>query len=189
MTLIQCFIPVPLAVVIIGRDVLLSISAFYIRYTSLPEPVCIRTTVSELNYCCNAHATAQKTFTRYWDFSVPSAEVRPTGISKVRCMYAALYAVLTAHKVNTALQLLLMGTTTISPLLPLDIGLGLQALQCVHNSICGVLSADISQVDRRCHDSVEWSFLSVHQRCRPHPLQTAPESKSTQPAATILTSS
>jgi hypothetical protein len=34
---------VPLAVVIIGRDVLLSVSAFYIRYTSLPEPVCIPT--------------------------------------------------------------------------------------------------------------------------------------------------
>ena len=30
---------VPLAVVIIGRDVLLSLSAFYIRYTSLPVPV------------------------------------------------------------------------------------------------------------------------------------------------------
>ena len=30
---------VPLAVLIIGRDVLLSLSAFYIRYTSLPAPV------------------------------------------------------------------------------------------------------------------------------------------------------
>lgn len=33
------YILVPLAVVIIGRDVLLSLSAFYIRYTSLPQPV------------------------------------------------------------------------------------------------------------------------------------------------------
>ncbi|KAI0036218.1 CDP-alcohol phosphatidyltransferase-domain-containing protein [Vararia minispora EC-137] len=74
-------IPVPLMVVIIGRDVLLSLSAFYIRYTSLPPP---------------------KTFKRYWDFGIPSAEVRPTYISKV----------------NTALQLFLMGVTTISPLLP-----------------------------------------------------------------------
>ena len=32
---------VPLAVIILGRDVLLSISAFYIRYTSLPHPVSI----------------------------------------------------------------------------------------------------------------------------------------------------
>ncbi|OCH84116.1 CDP-diacylglycerol--glycerol-3-phosphate 3-phosphatidyltransferase [Obba rivulosa] len=85
-------IPVPLAVVILGRDVLLSLSAFYIRYKSLPEP---------------------KTFARYWDFSIPSAEVHPTGISKI----------------NTALQLLLMGVTTVSPLLPVDIGLALQALQ------------------------------------------------------------
>jgi hypothetical protein len=30
---------VPLAVIILGRDVLLSFSAFYIRYTSLPAPV------------------------------------------------------------------------------------------------------------------------------------------------------
>ncbi|KAJ3553174.1 hypothetical protein NM688_g3756 [Phlebia brevispora] len=88
----KSLIPLPLAAIIIGRDVLLSLSAFYIRYTSLPEP---------------------KTFARYWDFSIPSAEVRPTTVSKF----------------NTALQLLLMGTTTISPLLPLDIGLGLQALQ------------------------------------------------------------
>ncbi|KAF7309932.1 Phosphatidyl synthase [Mycena indigotica] len=83
---------VPLTVIILGRDVLLSLSAFYIRYTSLAPP---------------------KTFARYWDFSLPSAEVRPTFISKV----------------NTALQLFLMGTTTISPLVPLDVSMCLQALQ------------------------------------------------------------
>ncbi|KAL1941189.1 hypothetical protein VTO73DRAFT_7401 [Trametes versicolor] len=86
---VKDLIPVPLAAIILGRDVLLSLTAFYIRYTTLPAP---------------------KTFTRYWDFSIPSAEVRPTGISKV----------------NTALQLLLMGTATVSPILPLDIGLPLQ---------------------------------------------------------------
>ena len=32
---------VPLAVIILGRDVLLSLSAFYIRYTSLPAPVSV----------------------------------------------------------------------------------------------------------------------------------------------------
>lgn len=31
----------PLAIIIIGRDVLLSLSAFYIRFTSLPHPVCL----------------------------------------------------------------------------------------------------------------------------------------------------
>ena len=30
---------VPVAAIILGRDVLLSLSAFYIRYTSLPAPV------------------------------------------------------------------------------------------------------------------------------------------------------
>ncbi|KAI8330449.1 CDP-alcohol phosphatidyltransferase-domain-containing protein [Chlamydoabsidia padenii] len=67
-------IPLPLAGVILGRDIGLVLAAFYYRYISLPAP---------------------KTFVRYWDFSIPSAEVRPTTISKV----------------NTALQLLLMGSS------------------------------------------------------------------------------
>ncbi|KAG9224111.1 hypothetical protein CCMSSC00406_0006779 [Pleurotus cornucopiae] len=87
-------LPVPLAVIILGRDVLLSLAAFYIRYTSLPQP---------------------KTFSRYWDFSIPSAEVHPTYISKV----------------NTFLQLALMGTTTISPVLPLDLTASLTGFQWV----------------------------------------------------------
>ncbi|KAJ7917547.1 hypothetical protein B0H13DRAFT_1994972, partial [Mycena leptocephala] len=87
-------LPLPLTAIILGRDALLSLSAFYIRYSSLPHP---------------------KTFARYWDFSLPSAEVRPTNISKV----------------NTALQLLLMGATTISPLIPMDVSLGLQGLQLI----------------------------------------------------------
>ncbi|KAH8103955.1 phosphatidyl synthase [Cristinia sonorae] len=87
-------LPLPLAAIILGRDVLLSLAAFYIRYTSLPHP---------------------KTFSRYWDFSIPSAEVRPTQISKV----------------NTALQLLLMGVTTISPLLPFEMGTSLLGLQWI----------------------------------------------------------
>jgi len=65
---------VPLAVLIIGRDILLGISALYYRYISLPHP---------------------KSFARYWDFSLPSAEVRPTTISKI----------------NTFLQLGLIGAT------------------------------------------------------------------------------
>ncbi|KDN47665.1 hypothetical protein RSAG8_03455, partial [Rhizoctonia solani AG-8 WAC10335] len=79
-------------VFILGRDVLLSISAFYYRYISLPPP---------------------KTFERYWDFSIPSAEVRPTQISKY----------------NTFLQLSLMGVTTIAPIIPLDLSMQLSALQ------------------------------------------------------------
>ena len=66
--------PVPLAILILGRDIILGIAAIYYRYISLPPP---------------------KTLARYWDFSLPSAEVRPTEISKV----------------NTALQLFLVGWT------------------------------------------------------------------------------
>ncbi|BGP24239.1 hypothetical protein JCM10295v2_003149 [Rhodotorula toruloides] len=87
-------LPLPLAVLILGRDVALSISAFYFRYASLPPP---------------------KTFTRYWDFSIPSAEVHPTTISKY----------------NTFLQLLLVGVTTVAPLVPWDVSTPLTALQWI----------------------------------------------------------
>jgi phosphatidylglycerophosphate synthase len=48
--------------IILGRDVGLGFAALYYRYISLPPP---------------------KTFLRFWDFSLPSAEVHPTTISKV----------------------------------------------------------------------------------------------------------
>ncbi|KIK42175.1 hypothetical protein CY34DRAFT_805235 [Suillus luteus UH-Slu-Lm8-n1] len=85
-------LPVSLASIIIGRDVLLSLSAFYIRYTSLPAP---------------------KTFSRYWDFSIPSAEVRPTTISKY----------------NTFAQLALMCATTVTPILPAQYSMFLPEMQ------------------------------------------------------------
>lgn len=58
----------------------LGFAAIYYRYASLPPP---------------------KTFTRYWDFSIPSAEVHPTTVSK--------------H--NTFLQLILIGSTLVLPVL------------------------------------------------------------------------
>ena len=78
-TLVTCLaingsLSLPLATLILGRDVSLAIAAIYFRYASLPAP---------------------KTFARYWDFSLPSAEVHPTTISKL----------------NTFLQLGLIGTT------------------------------------------------------------------------------
>lgn len=76
----------PLAVLILGRDVLLGLVALYYRYISLPAP---------------------KTLARYWDFSLPSAEVRPTGISKV----------------NTALQLGLIGWTMSGMAVGGDVGM------------------------------------------------------------------
>lgn len=73
-------LPMWLAVLVLGRDVGLGFAAIYYRWVSLPPP---------------------KTFTRYWDFSLPSAEVRPTTVSKY----------------NTFLQLALMGVTTAAPVL------------------------------------------------------------------------
>jgi cardiolipin synthase len=67
-----------LATLILGRDASLGIAAFYYRYASLPSP---------------------KTFLRYWDFSLPSAEVHPTTLSKY----------------NTFLQLILIGSTLALP--------------------------------------------------------------------------
>lgn len=78
---IQSILPLWLSVIILGRDVALAISAIYFRWISLPPP---------------------KTFSRYWDFSLPSAEVRPTEISKI----------------NTFLQLLLIGNAMLLPVLP-----------------------------------------------------------------------
>jgi cardiolipin synthase len=69
---------VSLATLILGRDVSLAVAALYWRYASLPAP---------------------KTFKRYWDFSLPSAEVHPTTMSKY----------------NTLLQLLLIGATLAYP--------------------------------------------------------------------------
>ncbi|MCJ1484427.1 hypothetical protein MMC06_004598 [Schaereria dolodes] len=91
-------LPVWLAVIILGRDILLGISAIYYRYISLPPP---------------------KTFSRYWDFSLPSAEVHPTGISKV----------------NTALQLGLIGWTVGMPLLT---GIGWGAGTGVETALIGM---------------------------------------------------
>lgn len=67
-----------LATLILGRDASLLAAAGYYRYASLPAP---------------------KTFTRYWDFSLPSAEVHPTTVSKY----------------NTFLQLVLIGSTLALP--------------------------------------------------------------------------
>ena len=83
-----------LAGIILGRDVGLGIAAIYYRWISLPPP---------------------KTFPRYWDFSLPSAEVHPTTISKY----------------NTALQLALIGTTTALPLITYDVSTAMVAMQYV----------------------------------------------------------
>jgi cardiolipin synthase len=69
-----------LAAVIFGRDMSLGFSAIYYRYASLPAP---------------------KTIMRYWDFSIPSAEVHPTTVSKW----------------NTFLQLGLIGSMVTLPVL------------------------------------------------------------------------
>lgn len=84
-------LPVWLAGIILGRDVGLGIAAIYYRWISLPPP---------------------KTFSRYWDFSLPSAEVHPTTISKY----------------NTALQLALIGATTAMPLLTVDVSTAMKAM-------------------------------------------------------------
>ncbi|GJC95452.1 CDP-alcohol phosphatidyltransferase [Colletotrichum higginsianum IMI 349063] len=90
----QGSLPVWLATIILGRDVGLAMSAIYYRWISLPPP---------------------KTFARYWDFSLPSAEVRPTTISKY----------------NTFLQLVLIGMTTAAPVFSYDISTPLTIMQYI----------------------------------------------------------
>lgn len=81
-----------LAAIILGRDLGLGFAAIYYRWISLPPP---------------------KTFSRYWDFSLPSAEVRPTTISKY----------------NTFLQLALVGLATAAPLVGADMAPALSTMQ------------------------------------------------------------
>ncbi|QIW98592.1 hypothetical protein AMS68_004110 [Peltaster fructicola] len=76
-------IPAYLATLILGRDASLALAAIWYRYASLPAP---------------------KTFARYWDFSLPSAEVHPTTVSKY----------------NTFLQLILIGSTLALPVITAD---------------------------------------------------------------------
>ncbi|KAJ1560581.1 hypothetical protein HK096_008055, partial [Nowakowskiella sp. JEL0078] len=84
-------LPLPLAVVIIGRDVGLLVWSALVRYQTLPPP---------------------KTFSRYWNISIPSVEVKSPVISKV----------------NTVMQLGLMAASLIYPVgfIP---DLALQSLQ------------------------------------------------------------
>ncbi|CAG8458070.1 12412_t:CDS:2 [Ambispora leptoticha] len=86
-------LPFPLATVILGRDAGLVLASFYYRYISLPPP---------------------KTLSRYFDFSIPSAEVRPTFISKI----------------NTVLQLALVGATVAGPVFEWKHASALVVLQC-----------------------------------------------------------
>ncbi|XP_044745409.1 probable cardiolipin synthase (CMP-forming) [Coccinella septempunctata] len=71
-------IPVILTGIIIARDAILVVSAFVIRYKSLPPP---------------------KTLSKYFDFTYPTVQVEPTLISKI----------------NTGVQLALVGTTLTAP--------------------------------------------------------------------------
>ncbi|KAG8228614.1 hypothetical protein J437_LFUL009319 [Ladona fulva] len=71
-------IPVSLTGLIIARDLLLMAAGFYIRYLSLPPP---------------------RTVNRYFNVTLPTAQLAPTFISKV----------------NTAVQLTLVGTTLAAP--------------------------------------------------------------------------
>ncbi|KAL1296530.1 hypothetical protein AAFC00_000038 [Neodothiora populina] len=80
---VKGLLPAYLATLILGRDVALAGAAIYYRYASLPAP---------------------KTMQRYWDFSLPSAEVHPTTMSKF----------------NTFLQLLLIGSTLAYPVVTAD---------------------------------------------------------------------
>lgn len=120
---------VSLAAIILGRDVILGLVAIYIRYISLPPP---------------------KTFVRYWDFSLPSAEVRPTGISKV----------------NTALQLALVGWTMTGMAIGGDLGIwgedgALRAMWWVRPILLSFAYGWITQLKKIMfwHRSLFWSSL------------------------------
>ncbi|CAB4012425.1 CDP-alcohol phosphatidyltransferase-domain-containing [Paramuricea clavata] len=85
-------IPVPLAIIILGRDIGLIFASFAVRFISLPPP---------------------RTFSRFFDFQLPTVQVTPSIIGKV----------------NTALQLVLISLSLAAPILDITEHSGLLALQ------------------------------------------------------------
>eukprot|EP00842_Homolaphlyctis_polyrhiza_P005305 jgi/Hompol1/5776/HPOL_002059-RA len=108
-------LPVYLAALILGRDIFLILGTAYYRYITLAPP---------------------KTVARYFDLSLPSAEVRPPMISKI----------------NTLLQLVLMGLSLAMPVFDfLDPSLLLMlqytvAITTVWSGMHYVLSKDVIKV-------------------------------------------
>lgn len=99
----QNLIPLPLTLLIVGRDAALVISGFVIRYMSLPPP---------------------RTLSRYFDVTHATAQLAPTFISKV----------------NTGIQLLLVGTALGSPVFGYVDHPAMQTL-CVLTAVSTVVSA------------------------------------------------
>ncbi|KAI8918887.1 CDP-alcohol phosphatidyltransferase-domain-containing protein [Entophlyctis helioformis] len=116
-------LPLYLAVLIIGRDVGLVLATAYYRYATLPAPVSRTKSVASglhpdsIQTPCTAtdgrNRPSQKTVQRYFNLALPSAEVRPPFISKL----------------NTLLQLTLMGASLCMPLLGLADAMLLTLLQ------------------------------------------------------------
>ncbi|KAJ3347420.1 hypothetical protein HDU83_002126 [Entophlyctis luteolus] len=109
---------VPLGSLIIARDIGLVIGAMVYRYRSLPEPV----RKKFFNFWMTFFS--KKTWNRYWDVSLPSAEVNPPLISKLNTflqlllMYSSLaasvYGLPPDHVVLDALRWTVLGTTIAS---------------------------------------------------------------------------
>lgn len=110
-----------LATLILGRDITLAVAAIYYRYASLPAP---------------------KTFTRYWDFSLPSAQVHPTTVSKY----------------NTFLQLVLIGGLLAVPVVAAE-PYYTQFLQNIGTSVQGV-DQGITYFEYLVAATTAWSGLS-----------------------------
>lgn len=110
-----------LATLILGRDITLAVAAIYYRYASLPAP---------------------KTFTRYWDFSLPSAQVHPTTVSKY----------------NTFLQLVLIGGLLAVPVVAAE-PFYTQFLQNIGTSVQGV-DQGITYFEYLVAATTAWSGLS-----------------------------
>lgn len=110
----------------------------------------------------------KKTFARYWDFSIPSAEVRPTQISKVCSLYliCTWSCIYTSSQINTALQLALMAQTTITPILPPSLVLPVEPLQFVLHPSWAVCKfwCPPSQVGGCDDNCLEWSFIRLFKR-------------------------
>ncbi len=107
----------PVAVVILGRDILLVLAALKIRYTSLPPPVRVQFYVNDSTASClrkHSPGIGISPFLQPKSVQPKSARYRSLPVDEILTLIAT--------KINTALQLLLMGATTVGQLVSPEAG-------------------------------------------------------------------
>lgn len=79
-------VPVELASLVVSRDIFLVYAGFYVRYMSIPPPVTTHSHGQSPGLSFTFVLPFQFTLAKYFDLSIPTAQVNPTTISKINTM-------------------------------------------------------------------------------------------------------